>query len=109
MYLHDALPFVEVVRIAPIPATHRAVGQRQFGMADHARGVEYLGHAEAVAGRAGAHRRIERERSEEHTSELQSLMRISDAVFGLTKKHTNGCTGVHTCIKPTLHDNAYKI
>src|SRR3546814_2128078 len=32
---------------------------------------------------------IERNRSEEHTSELQSLMRISYAVFCLTKeKHT---------------------
>src|SRR3546814_9686388 len=29
-----------------------------------------------------------RERSEEHTSELQSLMRISYAVFCLQKKHT---------------------
>src|SRR3546814_1970193 len=29
------------------------------------------------------------ERSEEHTSELQSLMRISYAVFGLKKKKTN--------------------
>src|SRR3546814_8788223 len=29
------------------------------------------------------------ERSEEHTSELQSLMRISDAVFCLKKKNTN--------------------
>src|SRR3546814_1114222 len=28
-------------------------------------------------------------RSEEHTSELQSLMRISYAVFGLKKKHNN--------------------
>src|SRR3546814_2178989 len=28
-------------------------------------------------------------RSEEHTSELQSLMRISDAVIGLTTKHNN--------------------
>src|SRR3546814_7840721 len=28
------------------------------------------------------------ERSEEHTSELQSLMRISSAVFGLNKKQT---------------------
>src|SRR3546814_3006979 len=28
-------------------------------------------------------------RSEEHTSELQSLMRISYAVFGLKKKHTH--------------------
>src|SRR3546814_2602215 len=36
-------------------------------------------------------------RSEEHTSELQSLMRISYAVFCLTKK-----TGqLHSCIPPT--------
>src|SRR3546814_7838888 len=33
-------------------------------------------------------------RSEEHTSELQSLMRISYAVFCLTKKHTV-CTHNH--------------
>src|SRR3546814_8054221 len=33
-----------------------------------------------------ASRRHQRERSEEHTSELQSLMRISYAVFCLTKK-----------------------
>src|SRR3546814_8519401 len=32
--------------------------------------------------------REEMRRSEEHTSELQSLMRISYAVFCLTKKHT---------------------
>src|SRR3546814_1627375 len=31
-------------------------------------------------------RRLDRERSEEHTSELQSLMRISYAVFCLKKK-----------------------
>src|SRR3546814_3329283 len=31
-------------------------------------------------------------RSEEHTSELQSLMRISYAVFCLTKKNTNKIT-----------------
>src|SRR3546814_8841109 len=30
-------------------------------------------------------------RSEEHTSELQSLMRISYAVFCLKKKNTNNC------------------
>src|SRR3546814_2843665 len=30
----------------------------------------------------------QRSRSEEHTSELQSLMRISSAVFGLKKKKT---------------------
>src|SRR3546814_3278918 len=32
-------------------------------------------------------RRLEQERSEEHTSELQSLMRISYAVFCLKKKN----------------------
>src|SRR3546814_5352294 len=37
-----------------------------------------------------------RNRSEEHTSELQSLMRISYAVFCLKKKNTNE----HT---PTIH------
>src|SRR3546814_3266254 len=31
------------------------------------------------------------DRSEEHTSELQSLMRISYAVFCLKKKKTNNC------------------
>src|SRR3546814_6970308 len=53
------------------------------------------------------------ERSEEHTSELQSLMRISYAVFCLKKKrnnitsvdaHTN-CTKTHTqCVNHTNSD-----
>src|SRR3546814_4480115 len=38
------------------------------------------------AGGSGAHEGEERRRSEEHTSELQSLMRISYAVFCLKKK-----------------------
>src|SRR3546814_1384631 len=38
--------------------------------------------------RDGLHRRSEEQQSEEHTSELQSLMRISYAVFSLNKnKH----------------------
>src|SRR3546814_14893909 len=37
-------------------------------------------------GDAGRHRPADRGRSEEHTSELQSLMRISYAVFCLKKK-----------------------
>src|SRR3546814_5711621 len=42
-------------------------------------------------------------RSEEHTSELQSLMRISYAVFCLNKKSTHNLAGVRT------HDyDAYK-
>src|SRR3546814_7810495 len=40
--------------------------------------------------RAARHGRHDhRPRSEEHTSELQSLMRISYAVFRLKKQHTN--------------------
>src|SRR3546814_9813541 len=37
--------------------------------------------------RPAGHRRAHRRRSEEHTSELQSLMRISYAVFCLKKKN----------------------
>src|SRR3546814_9156520 len=40
------------------------------------------------AERAGEHRKRGDARSEEHTSELQSLMRISYAVFCLKKKQT---------------------
>src|SRR3546814_1627449 len=36
------------------------------------------------------------ERSEEHTSELQSLMRISYAVFCLKKKKNNTIQTIHT-------------
>src|SRR3546814_4380449 len=36
-------------------------------------------------------------RSEEHTSELQSLMRISYAVFCLKKKNTKQATNNYTC------------
>src|SRR3546814_3306756 len=52
-----------------------------------------LGHS-AVAGtrvwdeHAGVRLTL-RPRSEEHTSELQSLMRITYAVFGLKKKHND--------------------
>src|SRR3546814_5289743 len=46
----------------------------------------------AARGTAVGRRRLDLfhvERSEEHTSELQALMRISYAVFCLKKKHTN--------------------
>src|SRR3546814_8948405 len=41
--------------------------------------------------------RTQRIRSEEHTSELQSLMRISYAVFCLTKKNTSHNIPVEEC------------
>src|SRR3546814_7812570 len=43
--------------------------------------------AERQVCRPPRHRRRQQERSEEHTSELQSLMRISYAVFCLKKKN----------------------
>src|SRR3546814_5152219 len=47
-------------------------------------------------------------RSEEHTSELQSLMRISYAVFCLKKKtnihtHSRSCTREQTALEHTRH------
>src|SRR3546814_8460577 len=47
------------------------------------------GDAHAVHASAGARRNETANRSEEHTSELQSLMRISYAVFCLKKKNTH--------------------
>src|SRR3546814_5263789 len=47
---------------------------------------------EVVGGEAGAGDDV---RSEEHTSELQSLMRISYAVFCLKKKKTKNTTHQH--------------
>src|SRR3546814_6342320 len=51
--------------------------------------VAHLTGREGAVGQAdGVHQRAERHRSEEHTSELQSLMRNSYAVFCLKKKKT---------------------
>src|SRR3546814_2328771 len=50
-------------------------------------------------------------RSEEHTSELQSLMRISYAVFCLKKKkkkHYIRTSKKHNTIKQKTHHNNYK-
>src|SRR3546814_5889766 len=50
-----------------------------------------------------------RERSEEHTSELQSLMRISYAVFCLKKKkknteHVQSCKDLNRNVPPSQHN-----
>src|SRR3546814_1042746 len=45
------------------------------------------------------------QRSEEHTSELQSLMRISYAVFCLKKKNTRKNTNIIHIILPTNSTN----
>src|SRR3546814_3805301 len=47
---------------------------------------------------------IEKRRSEEHTSELQSLMRISYAVFCLKKKNNKAKTNQHERL-PRIDDH----
>src|SRR3546814_6206318 len=92
-----ALPIFEpagvvVVAVADDRRVQPPYAQRtQRGHADALAGVEAVrlrgAHVvqQAVAGRAHQHRQA-LARSEEHTSELQSLMRISYAVFCLKKK-----------------------
>src|SRR3546814_10902274 len=64
------------------------VGERRRAEAVHDdRGLQ--GPAEFAAGREMIGVRVRVDRSEEHTSELQSLMRISYAVFCLKKKKNN--------------------
>src|SRR3546814_1263370 len=50
-------------------------------------------------GHAGDADAADADRSEEHTSELQSLMRISYAVFCLKKKNTELSTHLHPTIR----------
>src|SRR3546814_2429810 len=72
------------------------LGARGGGAVRAGRAVVVVGGRVAVARRSGVHPGLRRPqqapgrpcRSEEHTSELQSLMRISYAVFCLKKKTT---------------------
>src|SRR3546814_5937043 len=76
----------------------------QVGLHTQARIAQGFGHLGRVAGVAfgdAQHHRLTRSepqresRSEEHTSELQPLMRISYAVFCLTKNNTHRKTHTH--------------
>src|SRR3546814_4823185 len=71
--------------------------------------------ARAACARPVADRRTRADdRSEEHTSELQSLMRISYAVFCLKKKKINGHNSInrtipHTCVVVGYYDLKHKM
>src|SRR3546814_6908903 len=69
----------------------RAQPPRQRARADHADGPGrgLFDQVEGIVDMTAEHRRDIARRSEEHTSELQSLMRISYAVFCLKKKTHN--------------------
>src|SRR3546814_1799313 len=64
------------------------LGAQEAGTADKAKEGS-CGADKAKEGSCGADKAKEGKRSEEHTSELQSLMRISYAVFCLKKKKEN--------------------
>src|SRR3546814_7247009 len=70
---------------------HHQRGQRRgdHDGPDHALATPAKRHglAPPAPGEQAEHREREHQRSEEHTSELQSLMRISYAVFCLKKKN----------------------
>src|SRR3546814_4554478 len=61
------------------------------------------GRADCLHGARGQQRPEHRGRSEEHTSELQSLMRISYAVFCLKKKTQNTQTTKYHKLSMTQH------
>src|SRR3546814_3416614 len=76
-------PYTTLFRSAEQP-DHRRCGGQDEPDGHHARGAEA---GDQTPGEEARH--IHRDdRSEEHTSELQSLMRISYAVFCLKKKTT---------------------
>src|SRR3546814_1420719 len=74
----------------PYTTLFRSGGRRRIRLALRPRKLHRRQASERGRGRGDAPRRRRRERppqrSEEHTSELQSLMRISYAVFCLKKK-----------------------
>src|SRR3546814_8313325 len=93
-------------------------GHRRRGHAEKTVRLRNFPHRNERAGRRAAalyaaHAAVQRLRSEEHTSELQSLMRISYAVFCLKKKKLNPkttknksttITSIHHTMKDSKHD-----
>src|SRR3546814_9284284 len=74
----------DVDRPAPVAVAAQEVRQRQRRLTEEGLGTLLVQGQQATLDRA--HRSTADVRSEEHTSELQSLMRISYAVFCLKKK-----------------------
>src|SRR3546814_10480110 len=80
---------------------HRSENSGQGSFLRKVRGAR--SHREAAAGPEGSCvKAAVRARSEEHTSELQSLMRISYAVFCLKKKNKHKTKYITVTTKPTI-------
>src|SRR3546814_2883135 len=102
----DPLLQLDVDDLGPVVARHVDLRRRRAapGLLDHP--VQHLGDARGIAHLLlVAHHLAEHRRSEEHKSELQSLMRTSYAVFCLKKTHTyNNMTHTYQTTNIT-HDN----
>src|SRR3546814_5386079 len=84
----DIGPFAVHARLHPIN-TDRPGGTSEGGADAAIRSASARARSRIAGGTSGR-------RSEEHTSELQSLMRISYAVFCLKKKHKTEPHNAHT-------------
>src|SRR3546814_4721435 len=78
-----------VARLGPVVRAGQEVVRRRGQPAEIAAAVHHHHRPAAIGRIVGAEAELAAGRSEEHTSELQSLMRISYAVFCLQKKNTN--------------------
>src|SRR3546814_2328951 len=98
VHLHQVEHALDAVDVHVVVAAAALFADRHRAhVAAQGRGVVFLEEALAVNAVRAAHHG---QRSEEHTSELQSLMRISYAVFCLKKKKaqkTQRDTEKHTC------------
>src|SRR3546814_6790620 len=77
-------------------AGHCGIGPVRSGRASGSIGTDVHEHVAARLSGQGHARQRAGYRSEEHTSELQSLMRISYAVFCLKKKKNNKNISAYT-------------
>src|SRR3546814_3419030 len=94
------------VLVAPRPKPPCALVQRMLVGEAHRR-VDLMDDTGGEAGRLADARLGHRDlRSEEHTSELQSLMRISYAVFCLKKKKQNKHE-IHNCTQNSTNYSPY--
>src|SRR3546814_5150325 len=92
-------PYTTLFRSLPVTGNLQDGRTRQPAMREQQVFQEFA----TRAARAGTERDFQRHRSEEHTSELQSLMRTSYAVFCLKKK-----TNTTKVLKPhTIHNTKH--
>src|SRR3546814_7581864 len=102
------LPYTTLFRSAGGNLRRPAARPHPRVPAQHPRGqADLTGPAAALDGRGRGIYRGFYFRSEEHTSELQSLMRISYAVFCLKNKTTHNEHTTSALTSPRNHSNKY--